>query len=307
MQKTRRTKLADLSWLTEVKESVQPLSEQFPIWVRHGIVYAGPTIPHPERHPYCEFSAILEGAAIAYVGRENVERAAGDYFLAGPGVAHWYKGLRYPVRFAAIYFLPSVLIEMGPVSDGMRILQRFTARQSLARRVVRPPPGLAPVLRAGFEAMIREFESRAFGHEVRLRTLLLEMLVQTLRWEKEQGRAVETAAASGGWAHLERALNYLRERFAEEIYARDLAMAAGVSESRLKALFHEVLGMPWTHYLRGYRMHRAAALLGEPGRTILEISLAVGFQSLSHFNASFRSIMGVSPSVYAKRASATEY
>lgn len=47
-------------------------------------------------------------------------------------------------------------------------------------------------------------------------------------------------------------------------------------------------------------------MLGEPDRTITEISLAVGFQSLIYFNASFRSIMGVSPSVYAKRASETD-
>ncbi|MCI0540156.1 MAG: AraC family transcriptional regulator [Verrucomicrobiales bacterium] len=299
---TQRTTLADLSWLTEVKESVQPLSDKHPIWVRHGIVYSGPTIPHPERHPYCEFSTILEGAAIAFVGRENVERPAGDYFLAGPGVAHWYKGTRYPVRFAAIYFLPSVLIEMGPVSDGMKILQRFTARQSLARRVVRPSPSLAPMLRAGFEGMIVEFDRKSFGHEVRLRTLLLEMLVQMLRWEQELGIELKTTASTLGWKHVEQALDFLREHFDEDVYARDLAAAAAVSESRLKVLFHEVLGMPWTQYLRGYRIHRAAAMLGEPGHTILETSLAVGFQSLSHFNATFRSIMGVSPSVYAKGA-----
>lgn len=299
---THQTKLTDLSWLTEVKESVHPLSERYPIWVRHGIIYSGPTIPHPERHPYCEFSTILEGSAIAFVGRENVERPAGDYFLAGPGVAHWYKGARYPVRFAAIYFLPSVLIEMGPASDGMRILQRFTARQNLARRVVRPPPSLAPMLRAGFEGMIHEFERKTFGHEVRLRTLLLEMLVHMLRWEHQQGNKFKAVATTGGWEHVERALNFLREHFAEDIYARNLAAVAGVSESRLKLLFHEVLGMPWTQYLRGYRIHRAAAMLGESGHTILETSLAVGFQSLSHFNASFRSIMGVSPSAYARRA-----
>ncbi len=300
--RTHQTNLADLSWLAEVKESVHPLSERYPIWVRHGIVYSGPTIPHPERHPYCEFSTIFEGAAIALVGRENVERSAGDYFLAGPGVAHWYKGTRYPVRFAAIYFLPSVLIDIGPASDGMRILQRFTARQSLARRVVQPSPALAPLLRAGFEGMIGEFDGKGFGHEIRLRTLLLEMLVQMIRWEHRQGREFKTVATTSGWEHVERALNFMREHFAEDVYARNLSAAAGVSESRLKVLFHEVLGMPWTHYLRGYRIHRAAALLGEAGHTILETSLAVGFQSLSHFNSSFRSIMGVSPSVYARRA-----
>ncbi|MSU35978.1 MAG: AraC family transcriptional regulator [Pedosphaera sp.] len=292
---------SDLSWLSEVRESSQPLSELHPIWVRHGVIQSGPTIPHPERHPYCEFSTILEGGATAFVGREKIERPAGDYFLAGPGVAHWYEGTRYPVRFAAIYFLPSILIEMGPASDGMKILQRFTARQNLARRVVRPSAALATALRVGFDAMIREFAIKSFGQEIRLRTLLLEMLVQILRWEFRLGGEVTLTISTGRrWEHVDRALNFLREHFTEEVYARNLAAASGVSESRLKVLFHEILGMPWTHYLRGFRIHRAAAMLGQAGHSILETSLAVGFQSLSHFNASFRAIMGVSPSVYAK-------
>ena len=48
-QSTGTPKPADLTWLSEVRDSVQPLSEQFPIWVRHGIVASCPTIPHPER------------------------------------------------------------------------------------------------------------------------------------------------------------------------------------------------------------------------------------------------------------------
>jgi AraC-like DNA-binding protein len=294
--------LSELAWLTEVRESTQPLTEQFPIWVRYGLVASGPTIPHPERHPYCEFSSVQEGSVVGFVGRETAERHAVDYFLAGPGVAHWFQATKYPVRFAAIYFLPSVLIEMGPANDGIQILRRFTARQSLAERIVNPPPALARRFKAGFGDMIREFEKKEFGHEVRLRTLLMEMLVRLLRWEHESGRELEAIACQGGWSHVERALRFLREHYSEEIYARDVAAHAGVSESRLKALFQGVLGMPWSRYLQGYRIHRAAALLSEPGRGILEAALAVGFESLSHFNATFRSIMGVSPSVYSKRA-----
>jgi len=297
----RRSKLSELAWLSQVREVKQPLSEQKPIWVRHGVVESGPTIPHPEVHPYCELSTILEGAAIAFVGRENVKRQAGDYFLAGTGVAHWYEGVDYPVKFAAIYFLPSVVVEMGPLGDGIRILCRFTTRQSLADRVVRPPRTLAPLFKAGFAQMIQEFDNKSFGHEVRLRSLLMEMLVRLIRWEQRKGKEFSAASSSASWTHVQAALQYLHEHFAEDIYARDLAAVASVSESRLKVMFQEVLGMPWSRYLQGYRVHRAAALLGQRTHTILEASLMVGFESLSHFHATFRSVMGMSPSVYAKR------
>jgi len=304
MQKKQksRAQLGELSWLTEVKESVQPLTEQYPIWVRHGIVQTGPTIPHPERHPYCEFSTILEGRAVAYVGREDIERKAGDYFLAGPGVAHWYKGTQYPVRFAAVYFLPSVLIEMGPISDGIHLLRRFTARQTLADRLVRPPDNLEPRFKTAFQEIISEFDQKQIGHEIRLRTLLMEMLVQILRWEQQVGGDLKPSGSTTGWKPVEKALNYIQKHFDEAVYAKDLAAIAGVSQSRLKQLFSEHLGMPWSRYLQGYRLDRAAALLSQPGHSVLETALAVGFESVSHFNTIFRSIMGMPPREYAQRA-----
>ena len=304
--KASTTKSSDLIWLTEVRESKQPLNEQFPIWVRHDVVKSGLTISCPEVHPYCEFSAIREGVANAFVGGEMIERRAGDYFLAGPGVAHWYKGVRYPVKFVTIYFLPSLLIDFGPISDGVQILHRFNVSQRLAQRLVRPPPFLAPRIAAAFAEIIREFEQKSFGHEMRLRTLLVEMLVQLFRWERRAGIGLEKNGFPSSWPHIAAALKHLSQHFAEDIYARDLAAAAGVSESRLKVLFQEMVGMPWTQYLRGYRIHRAAALLCQSNCNVLEACLAVGFQSLSHFNATFRSVMGVNPSLYAKRVAGSK-
>lgn len=300
--KVFKNKSSDLSWLTEVRESRQPLSGQSPIWVRYGVIESGPTIPHPEVHPYCEFSTIQRGSAKAFVGQEMIERQSGDFFLAGPGVAHWYEGVKYPVQFFAIYFLPSLLIEMGPINDGVQILHRFTARQTLAQRLVRPPPFLVPRFKVACAEIIEEFNGKSFGHEMRLRMLVVDMLVQLFRWERRAGKEFKGSGSGTDWPHIAAALRHLGQHFTEDIYAHELAAVAGVSESRLKALFQEMLGMPWTQYLRSYRIYRAAALLCEGDHNVLEAALAVGFQSLSHFNITFRSVMGVNPSVYAKRA-----
>jgi AraC-like DNA-binding protein len=56
-------------------------------------------------------------------------------------------------------------------------------------------------------------------------------------------------------------------------------------------------------YLQGYRIHRAAALLGGSDCNVTETALAVGFESLSHFDATFQAFMGVSPRVYARHGS----
>jgi AraC family transcriptional regulator, L-rhamnose operon transcriptional activator RhaR len=298
----RPTPPPDLSWLLDVTESRQPLSEQSPIWVRHGVVREGPPTPHPERHPYCEFGIVLEGKGVSLVEREEAWRLPGDIFLLGPGIPHWGRVKTFPLRYITIFFLPAVVIEMDPAQDGLRSLRRFTARQSLATRLVRPSRQLLTRLLPLFQDVVTEFDQQRFGRAIRLRTLLMEMIVLLLRWEESKGLAIGGHSPEVDWRPVQRTLSHLRDHFTEPVYAKEVARASGVSESRLKALFQEALGISWVKYLQGYRIHRAAALLSESTYNVTEAALAVGFESLSHFNATFRSFMGVSPKHYARRS-----
>jgi len=300
--KASPTSIPDLSWLSEVRESGPRLSPAAPISTRHFVVGSGPALPHPETHPYCELGLHLGGSGIELVGREQAVRETGDVFLAGPGVPHWFKITRYPLVGTAIYFLPSVLCDVGPERDGLHILRRFTARQSLECRLIRPSPSLRRRLVAGFKEIHREFETRGgFGTQIRLHTLLMDMLVDIVRWERRTGRGLTEAASPPKWQQVNHALHYLREHFAETIYARDVARAIGVSESRLKVIFREALGVPWSRYVQGYRIQRAVGLLGTTDQSVTEVALSVGFESLSHFNATFRAFMGASPGAFHGR------
>jgi len=291
----------DLAWLLDVTESRQPLSESSPVWVRSATVTEGPPTPHPERHPYCEISIVLEGGpGFSMIEKEKVRRGAGELLLLGPGIPHWGVIEKFPLSFITVYFLPWVLVEMGPESDGVRILRRFTTLQTAAQRVVRFPPKYRAEFRHRFEEIHHEFSQPGFGREVRLRTLLMEMLVRLLRWEQSLGRNIGGVELEIDWQPILKILKYLRENFTEPIYAQNMARAVGLSESRLKYLFQHALGISWVKYLQGYRIHRAAALLNEGGHNVTEAALKVGFDSLSHFNVTFRAFMGVSPKNYSQ-------
>jgi AraC-like DNA-binding protein len=299
--KTRKTKVADLAWLLNVTESRQSLSESSPIWVREGNVTSGPPVAYPERHPYCEFNIVLEGEGTSLVGHEEAFRVPGDLLLLGPGVPHWGKIKKFPLRSITIYFLPSALIEIGPMSEGIRILRRFTASQALSNRLVRPPKALRTELTTLFESMAAEFAGQGFGRDVQLLSILLTQLVMLLRWEESQGINIGGESLEMDWQPIFKALEYLREHHAEPVYAKDVAHAAGISESRLKILFRYALNLSWVKYLQGYRIHRAAALLSEGRLNVTEAALEVGFDSLSHFNETFHSFMGVSPKSFVRK------
>ena len=301
---------SDVLWLGEVREVRQPLSGPRPIWMRQSLMRSGPpppqpTVPYPERHPYCEFNVGLQGHAIQYIGREKLDRRAGSVMLLGPGIPHTAELFDYPQKAVTAYFLPVVLFEMGPEGDGARILSRFTTEQSIQERIVRPPVAVWRRIERSSAEMLTEFQRGGFGSELRLRSLLMEMLVALLRWEESEGKRVVPQLASMYWDHVQRALHFLQEHYAEPVYVQEVARAAGLSANRLQKMFHEALGMSCVEYLTAYRISHAMALLGTPGCRVTEVALSVGFETLSHFNTTFHRQMGMSPTEYIKSLSKT--
>ena len=292
---------ADLAYLAKVREAVAPVTDRSPIWLRHGRVTSGPPASSPQRHPCYEIGIQLSGSGIELVGSEQAVRGPGGLLLAAPGLPHWIEITDYPLDFITVFFLPSLLIELGPEGDGLQILRRFTSPQRIEERLLHLSPKIRALMESKFREMVREFENRQFGREVRLRALLLEILVELIRWERDTGRQIGGSELPVQWQHVHKALDFLQTNFKQAIYAHDVADAAGVNESQLKRLFQTALGMTWGKYLQQYRINRAAVLLSDSDHGVLETSLEVGFETVSNFNATFREIMGFNPREYRKK------
>jgi AraC-like DNA-binding protein len=295
----------DVTWLTRVQEVRHPISQNRPLWVRHTNLRSGPpppqpSVPHPERHPYCELNFHFTGQCDQLIGAEKIKKAPGDLMLMGPGTPHYAMYRDYPQRSITIHFLPTLLFEMGPEGDGARVLARFTAPQTIRDRVIRLPRILRQTLSEKFELMAMEFGSHELGFELRLRALLMETLVDFLRWEKRTGRSAHLKSTSINWAQIEKTLRYIHENYSEPLYVKQIARTSGLSPARLQSVFQEALGMSCVQYLRTYRISHAAALLASPEARVTEVAFAVGFETFSHFNTSFRSLMGMSPTEYIR-------
>ncbi|MBB5768351.1 AraC family transcriptional regulator [Xanthomonas euroxanthea] len=98
---------------------------------------------------------------------------------------------------------------------------------------------------------------------------------------------------------LRRALVHLGEHYAEPLTLGDLARQAHVSQSHLGFLFRDELGTPFKPMLQQLRIEKAKELLHQQRKLrITEVALKVGFGDLSHFEKSFRRLVGVSPRVF---------
>ncbi len=300
-----------LEWLPQIREATQPLNDREPVWVSHGVLHEGPPMKTPERHPYYELAFKLDGRGIQSSGNEQTTMRAGDAFLAGPGVPHHHRILKYPHRFVTVFFLPQVFLSPGFGIDGLDVIRRFSSRQALSSRILHPPKPLFKRVVTRLNDMVDAFERKPVGHAMRLHAGLIEITLALLDWERAQkkSRALRghdenaNLPAPMRWDVISVAVRFLEERSAESLYASDVAKAAGVTDDELKRLFHDAIGVTWVHYLQGklrVRVRRDGQVLLTAGsHNVTEAAFAAGFESLSHFNATFRRFTGLGPKAYS--------
>jgi AraC-like DNA-binding protein len=98
--------------------------------------------------------------------------------------------------------------------------------------------------------------------------------------------------------HLLRAKDLADSRYFEPLAVDDMARAAGLSRAHFSRAFRAAFGEPPHAYLLTRRLERAASLLRTTDRTVADICLSVGLQSIGSFTTSFTRSFGRPPTAY---------
>jgi AraC-like DNA-binding protein len=98
--------------------------------------------------------------------------------------------------------------------------------------------------------------------------------------------------------HLLRARDLADARYFEPLGVDDLARAAGLSRAHFSREFRQAFGESPHAYLLTRRLERAASLLRGTDRSVADICLSVGLQSIGSFTTSFTRTFARSPTAY---------
>jgi AraC family transcriptional regulator len=99
---------------------------------------------------------------------------------------------------------------------------------------------------------------------------------------------------------LRRVIGYIHSSLGNEISLGKLAELASLSPTYLLGAFRRATGKTPHRYLIEQRVAKACDLLHNPHRSIVDVSLAVGFSSQSHLTEVFRRVMKTTPAAYRK-------
>ncbi|MBT2899394.1 AraC family transcriptional regulator [Streptomyces sp. McG3] len=95
---------------------------------------------------------------------------------------------------------------------------------------------------------------------------------------------------------LNDAMEHIEAHLGERIDVAELARIATTSEYHFRRMFSALAGLPLSEYIRRRRMTVAGAeVLGDPGRTLLDVAVRYGYDTGEGFARAFRAVHGIGP------------
>ena len=123
-----------------------------------------------------------------------------------------------------------------------------------------------------------------------------QFIVERLRASNDRQRIPQPECIGPGYQHLTEAAEIMAANIEDPLPLAELAGAVGLSLRQLERLFHRYFSINPAQYYMNLRLRRAQELLTHSSHPIMQVTVACGFQSSSHFCKAYRSLFGHAPS-----------
>jgi AraC-like DNA-binding protein len=147
--------------------------------------------------------------------------------------------------------------------------------------------------------LTKEVTRKETGYESYVRLLLIELLLFAARLF-ERNEVIDTSHRSPVHQKVTEIVKHINERFHEPLSLTELSETFYISPFYLSRTFKAVTGFTLIEYLNLTRIKEAQRLLKETGNKVIDISEAIGFDHLGHFDRIFKKITKMTPMSYRK-------
>ena len=125
--------------------------------------------------------------------------------------------------------------------------------------------------------------------------LLLYSMDCMLGEKEESGFACKFLANEADREKIIKAREILLQHIGEPITIKALSRKVAINECYLKKGFKEIFGTTIFDFYQSQRMEHAKYLLYDKGLSVTEVSLLLGYSSISHFSTAFKKHTGIKP------------
>ncbi|MEM9587945.1 MAG: AraC family transcriptional regulator [Planctomycetota bacterium] len=287
----------------EIGLSRLQLNDQFPLHVVIDGVRDDQPITLLHWHNALELGYCVEGSGTFYVANKILPFHAGDFTVITDSEYHRCRSSPGTVSRWAWFFLDPIRL-LIPHMTTATAWQPERFRGDHFDNVISPDRD--SILTQYVRLLVTEASKEDDLSRDNLRSLIQLIVNQLHRVFPLPAEATSGLPPMHRASHrmLERiapALGLITHHFDQPLTVVELADACDMSLRTFQVNFTEQMKRSPKSYLQHSRIQAAAAMLVQKDRSITEIALTCGFNSISSFNRTFKRVHGLSPREYAIR------
>lgn len=244
-------------------------------------------------HPELELTFIERGNGIRYIGDNISSFESGDLVLIGENLPHDYVSFPSKNQESSIAYVFQFPVSMINSIAEAKILRELFGNASQGIHFPNPDQSLLDRIKSiSPKSSLSNF-------------IQLLAILNTLYQDKEQD-ILSSIAFSKRAANLEsqnkisRVTKYIAEEYHQAIPLSYIAQFCNMTRPSFCRWFKQATGVSFVTYLNTTRVEKACQLLLQTEDPIAAIGFQTGFETIGHFNRTFKKIKKMTPKAYRK-------
>ncbi|WP_391563827.1 helix-turn-helix transcriptional regulator [Paenibacillus cremeus] len=253
------------------------------------------TMAEPHFHPFYEIYYLMQGERIYFINGKVYTAERGDLIVINPHDVHLTTSTEVP-EFERILINFKHEFVHGSSPPPEQAWLPFAQGSSL----IRFPMKDQAVNEQLIKEMLAECKGQQEGYKDYVRLLLSQLLLRIHR-QSLQGNHEPERYAHPMHKKITEIATFLNDHYQDDVTLEQISKQFYISPSYLSRVFKKITGFHFREYLQIVRVKEAQKQLRETKDKIVTIAEQTGFGHVSHFNTTFKKIVGVSPLRYRKQ------
>jgi len=268
------------------------------------------TLSPLHRHNVIQINYISRGRLMHQVNNARYELVRGDIFIIPPYIPHQLVNIGkndfevIELEFSPEFIFGKELNSYHTIDDSPSVFDFSYIEPFLVSECnVRPRLNLTGKNQLKVEELLdeirEEFNNRSDSYLMALKADLLKLLVILGRtFHEGMKNSPEMQLFNHHRDAMIQAVHFIDEHYEEPITIEEVARLALLSQSYFSYLFKTLTDKTFVEYLHMMRIKKAMEMLKTTELRVVDICYDSGFNNINHFNRTFKTIVGASPTQY---------
>lgn len=251
-------------------------------------------------HLEYEIVYVKKGRQRVILDKNMVELKEGEILIVAPGEFHAYMNEEGKSVTVIIVFEQIIFHNLGLSNQEKELFLSFFDKTQIAQNTY--PKELKALLDDLCMKIHTERQEQKPSYIMYLHAYVYQFIMAIFRnLTFEELPDYREGMFKRKYNKLAPVLNYVAENYAQSITLEDATNMVHFSKYYFCKLFKEVTDTTFVNYLNGIRVSKAERELLNSKKTMMQISMDVGFSSVDSFNKAFKQFCKCTPSEYRKK------